>query len=186
MRVKEVDDFLWHIRTFDFVAKILVCLMLPWCRCNSQHGWDLSIWKVAWDSDLYDNHNCALCHNVSHHELFAKMPSLLLIIQIAILQILPKIHEHLMWGSKQKPFEKLTAFWRLKAPISWTRNDKVDIILHLLKQSMYQSVSSILHHLWMPPPAPSTFSPAEVYCCWSATYTDISCWLFWELTECLE
>jgi len=42
---------------------------------------------------LYEFHSCALCVEVSHDEHFAKIPFMLLILEIALFQTLPKIHD---------------------------------------------------------------------------------------------
>jgi len=43
-----------------------------------------SFGDVARHSGLYEFHNCALCREVSHRELVAKIPSLPLALEIAI------------------------------------------------------------------------------------------------------
>jgi len=44
-------------------------------------------------SELYEFHSCALCHEVSRRELFAKIPSLPLALGIAFFQSLSKIDD---------------------------------------------------------------------------------------------
>ena len=53
-----------------------------------------SFGDVARHSGLYEFHNCALCREVSHRELVAKIPSLPLALEIAIFHWLHKIHVH--------------------------------------------------------------------------------------------
>jgi len=42
---------------------------------------------------LYEFHRSALGRQVSHSELFAKIPSLPLVAEIALFQSLPKVHD---------------------------------------------------------------------------------------------
>jgi len=57
--------------------------------------------EVAQHSGLHEVHNCALCREVSHRGLFAKIPSLSLVFEIAHFRSLPKTHDH-RWGSEQR------------------------------------------------------------------------------------
>ena len=53
----------------------------------NQLSWDISIWKsglMDWHSGFYEFHSCALCGEVSHHELFVKIPALPLAHDIAL------------------------------------------------------------------------------------------------------
>jgi len=49
--------------------------------------------EAARHSKLYEFHSCALCNKVSHRELLAKFPSLLLALGTVFLQSLPKLHD---------------------------------------------------------------------------------------------
>ena len=86
------------------VAKGLASPVLPGKFLS--HCWTIVAEIFIWRSDstlwLYEFQSCALCREVSHRELFAKIPSLLLALFNSILQSLPKIHDH-RWGSEQRP-----------------------------------------------------------------------------------
>jgi len=51
---------------------------------------------------LYEFHSCALCLEVSHRELFAKIPPLPLLLGMAHFQSLPEIHDHRCMGIRTK------------------------------------------------------------------------------------
>ena len=117
------------------------------------------------DSGLYEFRSCALCCEVSHRELFAKIPSLTLALEItlipSIIQPLLKISDH-RWGSKQKPIWKLTALRFLKASVSSPQTDKAHTELCLVYQSMYQYFSASLLN--------STSKYLNLYTSWSLRF----------------
>ena len=50
--------------------------------------------EAAWRHGRYGFQTCALCHQVSHWELFANIPSLPFILLTVFFQSLPNIHKH--------------------------------------------------------------------------------------------
>jgi len=65
--------------------------------------------EVGRHSELCEFHSCALCHEVSHHWLFTKIPSLPLTPEIILFRSLPKIQDH--WeGSERRPIQKTDSF----------------------------------------------------------------------------
>jgi len=50
--------------------------------------------EVDRPSELYEFHICEVCRQVSYRELFAKIPSLPLALEIVFFQSLPRIHDH--------------------------------------------------------------------------------------------
>jgi len=82
------------------------CLVnLSWASLEtwSNHpAWIFRIRKVAWHSGLYGFQTCAFCHEVSHPELFAKIPSLPLVLGKVFFWSLLEVHVHRR-GSKQRP-----------------------------------------------------------------------------------
>jgi len=53
-------------------------------------------------SRFYEFHSCALFHEQSHNELFAKIPYLSLVFKIVFFQSSTEIHDHRL-GLEQKP-----------------------------------------------------------------------------------
>ena len=102
--------------------------------------WDLWPQEVARHSRLNKFHSCALRGEISRRELFAKIPSLPLVLEIAFFQSLARIHDY-RWGSEQR----LTALRCLKTPVLWSRSLEVHAILCLLHQVAYQYPCSIFH-----------------------------------------
>jgi len=98
---------------------------------------------VAWHPGLYGFQTCGVCHEVSHWELFANIPSLPFVLLTVFFQSLPKIHDH-RWGSAQRPIEKLKALRSLKAPVLSPWSNKAHAESRLLYQSAYQSRLSTL------------------------------------------
>ena len=92
--------------------------------------------KLGRHSRFYEFHCSALCHDVSRSEIFAKMSSLLLVLEIAVFQSINKIHEH-RWRLEHRPIWKPTALRWLNVPILWTWNNKAHLILCLLYQYVY-------------------------------------------------
>jgi len=76
----------------------------------NHHRWDLSIRRNAdWCSGFYEFHSCELCREVSHRELFTKVSSLLLVLEIALFQSLHNIHDHSYWNRNMDRFKN----WQL-------------------------------------------------------------------------
>ena len=104
--------------------------------------------EVALHPGLYRFQICALCHEVSHWELYANIPSLPFFLSQY------SLNRHLRFmttGEEQRPIWKLTAFRSLKAPVSQRRSNKTHAELHLLYQSVYQSLCSDFRHSWIQP-----------------------------------
>jgi len=58
--------------------------------------------EVGWHPGICGFQTCALCHEVSHRELFANIPSLPFVLLTVFFQSSPKNHDH-RWGSEERP-----------------------------------------------------------------------------------
>jgi len=92
---------------------------------------------------------------VSRRELFAKLSSLLVALEITLFQTLSKIHDH-RWGSEQRPIWKLTVLRRLKTPVFWPQRDQAHAEQPSPYQSVYQPHCSAFRHSWISPQRPIT------------------------------
>ena len=70
--------------------------------------------EVAWHPGLYRFLTCALCHEVSHRELFANNSALPFVVLPAFFQSSHKIRDH-RWGRNKDQFKnwKLCGLWKL-------------------------------------------------------------------------
>ena len=133
-----------------------------WTRGRISIAGSSRLGEVAWHSGLYGFQTCVVCHEVSHRDLFANIPSLPFILLTLFFQPSPKIYGH-RWGSEQKQILKLKALRSLKSPVSQPLCHKAHAELRLLYQSVHRSICSDIRHSWIPFQGAWTSPPAAVF-----------------------
>ena len=106
----------------------------------AEPSWGLSIRKSGSTFVVLRISSCALCREVSRRELFAKIPSLPLALEIILFKSLPEIHDH-RWGSEQRPISKLTVLRCLKVLILWQQSTSVILVLIFIP--VWQTTSKV-------------------------------------------
>jgi len=117
--------------------------------CLINHSWGiLDTWPKQRSCELYELHSCALCRVVSHRGLFPNIPSVPLILEIALFQWLTR---RLMTMGKDRNKDRfknwqLCGVWKL--PLCDHINE-VHAEVRLLYQSVCQSLCCGFHPSWM-------------------------------------
>ena len=124
-----------------------------------QRSCDLPIRRSSRHSLLYELHSCALCREVSHPELFTKIPFLPLALLIVFVMSLPRL---MTIGWDRNKDLQLCGVWKI--PVSSPRSGEANAQLRLLSYSVYQPPCSAFRHSWIPLHCSTMVRPAPVYC----------------------
>jgi len=113
--------------------------------CHTNLSWDildtwsnLQRWVLSPTYKVLQLHSCTFLQSATPWTL-CKSQCLSLVLEIALLQSLSKIHDRKL-RSDQRPIRKMTALWCLKPLILWTQEFIAQVQLCLLNNALHVSL----------------------------------------------